>query len=98
MDDAMFELLKRIDEGFELGSNNKWVSDGIFGWHLVNGPAITVSGDNGFDLRMAVMKEVEAEKARRKDAEGPVCAAAEVVDLDLMEALKASLAMEAKKR
>lgn len=68
MDDDTFELLKRIDEGFELGGDNKWISDGASGWH-VSGPAITANGDKGFDLRMAVMKAVGAEKARRAKAD-----------------------------
>jgi len=63
MDDATFELLKRIDEGFE-GSGPYSKSDLLL--HDKNRcAALAANGDEGFDLRMAVMKAVETEKQRR---------------------------------
>lgn len=60
MDDATFELLKRIDEGFENGSGDRT---------LTCGPSLSPVGDAGRQLRRDIMVAVEAEKARRARAD-----------------------------
>lgn len=64
MDDPTFEPLRRIDEGFEEGSGPYRQALGHG-----RGPALVTLDAEGFNLRMDVMKAVEAEKARRVEAE-----------------------------
>jgi len=63
MDDATFDLLKRIDEGFEEGSGpySQFLGHG-------RGAATVGVGDEGLNLRRDVMQAVEAERRRRAAA------------------------------
>lgn len=70
MDNEAFELLKRIDEAFEDGSGPYNKQD-VLTQNRWRKQALMALGDEGLDLRMAVMKAVEAEKARRAEAEKP---------------------------
>lgn len=104
MDNETFELLKKIDEGFEEGSGPYELSDHT---NRRRKQALMVLGNEGLDLRMAVMKAVEAEKTRRAEVEKPSRKRAveqrpkaepkPAQIVDLMGALKAGIAAQGKK-
>jgi hypothetical protein len=68
MDDKTFDLLKRIDAGFDGGSGpyNRDINGAPSGGREA---ALMARGDEGFSLRMEIMKVVEAEKAARVNAD-----------------------------
>lgn len=65
MDDRTFELLKRIDAGFEDGSGPYGKPDFLSDYSN-RGVALKAVGDEGLNLRVDIMKAVEAEKGARQ--------------------------------